>query len=92
MKKPLIIVGSIAAILLPAIFLTLKVMNTATIDCEVCMEFHGKAKCRSASGPDQKSCQTTATDNACAFLASGMTDSIACSQTTPTKVSFGGGT
>ena len=54
--------------------------------CEVCMEFNGRSKCRSAAGPTREEAQRTATDNACSFLASGMTESIRCSSTPPASV------
>ena len=54
--------------------------------CEVCIEFDGQTKCRSAAGATREEAQRTATDNACAFLASGMTESIRCSRTPPTSV------
>jgi hypothetical protein len=76
----------VLALLLPAGFMTYKIMSSENVLCEVCMEFRGRSKCRSASGPTKKECLRTAVDNACAFLASGMTDSIACSQTTPVSV------
>ena len=51
--------------------------------CEVCMEFAGANKCRTATGSSEKEAFETARDNACAFLASGVTDSIACTNTAP---------
>ncbi len=54
--------------------------------CEVCIEFNGRSKCRSAAGSSREEAQRTATDNACSFLASGMTDSMACSHATPSSV------
>ncbi len=54
--------------------------------CQVCVEFNGRQKCRSAAGPTREEAQRTATDNACSFLASGMTESIRCTQTLPVSV------
>lgn len=53
---------------------------------EVCMEFQGRTNCRTASGPTQEQALRTATDNACALISSGMTDSIACGNTPPKSV------
>jgi hypothetical protein len=75
-------------ILVPAAALTWKILASSDIRCEVCMNFNGQSKCREAQGPDQAACQQTATDNACAFLASGMTQSIQCTSTQPTSVKF----
>jgi len=51
--------------------------------CEACMEFAGQSKCRSATGATEEQARRAAIDNACAFLASGVTDSIACTNTPP---------
>jgi hypothetical protein len=56
--------------------------QTAT-SCEVCIEFNGQTKCRTAKGPNKLEAIKTASDNACAYIASGMTDSIACSHRDP---------
>jgi hypothetical protein len=53
---------------------------------EVCMEFKGRQSCRVASGATRESALRTATDNACALIASGVTDSIACGNTPPASV------
>ncbi len=55
----------------------------STHSCEVCMEFNGQTKCRSAKGPTKEEAMKTATDNACAYLAEGMTNSINCARTPP---------
>ena len=55
--------------------------------CEVCVEFDGKTKCRTAKGPTQQEAVKTATDNACAYVAQGMTESMRCTRTPPKSVS-----
>lgn len=87
-KKIFKLIGIFILIFLPAGLMTWKIMSTETLECEVCMEFRGKSKCRKAQGPSREECQQTATDNACAFLASGMTDSIQCTQRQPLSVKF----
>jgi hypothetical protein len=65
--------------------------STATLAkrrVEVCMEFKGMTSCRTASGSTEEFALRTATNNACATIASGVTDSIACDQSTPTKVTW----
>lgn len=54
--------------------------------CEVCIEFNGHTQCRSAKGPTTKEATQTASDNACALLASGMNESMACGRTEPKSV------
>lgn len=57
--------------------------------CEVCMEFRGRARCRTARGSTEEQARRAAIDNACAFLAGGVTDSIACTNTPPQSVRCG---
>ncbi len=60
--------------------------NLSAHRVEVCMEFRGRQACRSASAATPEMARRTAGDNACAFLASGMSDSIACTNTPPVSV------
>jgi hypothetical protein len=55
---------------------------------EVCMEYQGRNACRVAAASTAEQAQRTATENACALIASGMTDSMACSSTPPVKVTW----
>ena len=53
---------------------------------EVCIEYQGREACRTAAGETRQNAIRTASSNACAQIASGMTDSMACEQTRPTKL------
>ena len=55
---------------------------------EVCMEFQGKQNCRIASGPTREQALRTATENACATISSGMTESMSCGKTPPARVNW----
>ena len=69
-----------------ALLLALVVYSTLGLggySCEVCMEFGGRTQCRKAIGSTQQESLRTAIDNACALLASGVTDSIRCTNTPP---------
>ena len=90
--KQRILYGILVALvlLLPAAFMTWSVLSQTTVSCEVCIEFHGRVQCRSASGLTREEAVRTATDNACAFLASGMTQVISCARTPPRSVSCSG--
>jgi hypothetical protein len=55
---------------------------------EVCVDFHGAKSCRTASGTTEEFALRTATSNACALIASGVTDSIACEHAEPAKVTW----
>jgi hypothetical protein len=62
--------------------------NLAAHRVEVCMEFKGLTSCRTASGSTEQFALRTAITNACATISSGVTDSIACDQSTPKKVTW----
>ena len=75
-----------AFVIFGALVLALILFSTLSLggySCEVCMEFQGRSKCRSAKGSTREEARKTAVDNACAFLASGVTDGIACTNTPP---------
>jgi hypothetical protein len=55
--------------------------------CEVCITFHGRSECRGASGTTREEALRTAINNTCAFLASGMTEVVSCTNTPPTRSS-----
>lgn len=55
---------------------------------EICMEFKGQSACRTASGASRDEARRTAIDNACALIAGGMSDSIACANTPPSKITW----
>lgn len=88
LNKFLRVLVMLIVIAIPTVWLTWNIVQTETLHCTVCMEYDGQKKCRSATGPDQEQCQRTASDNACAFLASGMTNSMACGRTKPVSVEF----
>jgi len=58
--------------------------------CEVCITYRGESACRKADGSTLEEARTTATDMACAVLASGMTDSLQCQRTEPRSVACDG--
>jgi hypothetical protein len=53
---------------------------------EVCMEFMGRKNCRIASGPTREQALRTASENACATISSGMTESTTCGRMPPVSV------
>jgi hypothetical protein len=72
-----------AAILLLVLYST---MGNAKYRCEVCVAYQGRNACRTASAATKEQAERTAKENACAQIASGVTDSIACDNTTPVSV------
>jgi hypothetical protein len=51
--------------------------------CQVCMSYNGREMCREVGGSNEKEAREAAITNACAFLSSGVTDSMACQRTKP---------
>ncbi len=62
------------------------VRQSMSTTCEVCITFEGGSACRTAAGATEREATTTATSNACAFLASGMTRSVQCQNRLPDSV------
>jgi hypothetical protein len=84
MKKP-VLVGIIFALIVLG-YIVYSSMNLAGHRVEVCITFNGRTNCRTASGASEEFARRTATTNACADIASGVTDSIACENTPPNSV------
>jgi hypothetical protein len=86
MKKPVLVGILIVAVILGIIVYSS--MNLAAYRVEVCMAFNGKTNCRTASGSSEEFALRSATTNACAEIASGVTETIGCEQTKPEKVTW----
>jgi len=84
MKKP-VLVGVIFVIVVLTV-LIYSSLNLAKHRVEVCITFQGNPACRTASGTTEEFARRTATTNACSQISSGVTDSIACENTPPDKV------
>jgi hypothetical protein len=59
--------------------------QVSEFECEVCIAFEGRSSCRTVTGQTEQEGLRTGVDNACALLASGVTDSLRCQRTMPTK-------
>lgn len=75
-----------AAFLLLAGWMTWTMLEGRRWRVEVCMEYRGRSACRTAAGATREEALRTAVDNACALLASGMTESIQCGRSEPRSV------
>jgi hypothetical protein len=84
LKKPVLVGILIVAVILGVIIYSS--FNLAKFRVEVCMSFHGATNCRTAAGSTEEFARRTAITNACAAIASGVTDSIACENTPPISV------
>lgn len=59
------------------------IRSATRVTCTACVTYMGRTECREAAGRDESEAVRTAVENACAFLASGMTDSVACTTRSP---------
>jgi hypothetical protein len=68
-------------------FIVWSSLSVGSIRCEMCLEFRGRQACRSVDAATEDEALAGARTNACAQLASGVTDSMACERTTPLSTS-----
>jgi hypothetical protein len=59
--------------------------HVSTYECEVCLSFDGRHVCRKVTGETKEEGLRSGMTNACGILAAGVTDTIACERTIPTK-------
>jgi hypothetical protein len=83
-KKP-VLVGIVFVLVILGV-IVYSSFNLARHRFEACMTFNGQTNCRTASGSTEEFATRTAISNACAAIASGVTDSIACEQSRPTRL------
>jgi hypothetical protein len=63
-------------------------MHIATSRVEVCVEFGGHSSCRISSADTKEHALRTAQSNACALIASGVTDTMQCEHSNPVSVKW----
>jgi hypothetical protein len=86
MRKPVL-----AGILVVAAILALIIYSSLNLTqhrVEVCIDFKGQSRCKIASGSTKEGALRTASDNACGEMAGGVTDTLACGRTEPSKVTW----
>jgi hypothetical protein len=69
-------------------FLTYLTIGAKQHRVEVCVEFQERKNCRIASAQTKDGALRTATDNACATITNGMTESMACGHKPPVSVKW----
>ena len=84
MSKTIVI--GIVFVALALAFIVYSSMNVAQFRVEVCMSYQNQTSCRTASADTQEHALRSATSNACALIASGVTDTMACERANPTSV------
>lgn len=68
-------------------FLTFQMLSLAQTECRLCIEFKGRKECPQAFGPTREQALEEAHRNACAVLASGVTEVLACNRAERTEIS-----
>jgi len=76
---------ALAALLLFMAFVVYRSFRIGGVRCEVCITYGDRAQCRTVDAERREDALTAATQNACAYLASGVTDGMACARTPPTR-------
>jgi hypothetical protein len=66
-------------------FVVYTTLGIGGVRCEVCVDFKGRQACRTVDGADEHETRSAAQTNACALLAAGVTETMACERTTPSR-------
>ena len=69
-------------------FVILTTFKQERVRCEVCVTFNGQRDCRVASATTQDLAVRAAVTNACAQLASGVSETTQCENTKPDSVNW----
>lgn len=86
MRKEVILgIAIVAAILAALTYSTLQLGNHSV---RVCMTYDGQTNCATASGSSREEAVNTATNTACGPISGGVTGSIQCGNTPPTRVEW----
>jgi hypothetical protein len=64
-------------------FLAWSTFRSQGLECQVCVQFRGRANCAVASGPTDVEASRTAHNTACGPVTNGMDDAIACNNEPP---------
>jgi hypothetical protein len=62
--------------------------QSVTSRVEVCVEFSGRTSCRIVSADTKEHALRNAQSNACALIASGVTDTMQCEHSNPVSVKW----
>lgn len=87
MNKNVIVAVVVAVVVLFGV-LVYSSMHIAKYRVEVCVAYAGRSECRTASADSQDHALRSAQSNACALIASGVTDTMQCEHSNPTSVKW----
>lgn len=60
-------------------------LSGARTSCEVCITYNGRTRCGTAEAPSEREAMVSATQVACATLASGRAESMECERLPPAR-------
>lgn len=86
MKKGIGLWVVVAFVVVFAAVMIVSTTGLASHRVEVCMEFEGRSACRTAAGATEEEARSTALQNACALISSGVSGTVRCQNTAPVKV------
>ncbi len=72
---------TLAALVVIVALVVVSSLRTGGVRCEACVEFGGRSACREVDAEAEAEARSGAVTNACALVASGVTDTIACQRT-----------
>ncbi len=87
-KNAVIGLVSALAVLAFVIILTYSSMHGVKYRVNICVTFQGRAECRTASADSREHAQRAAQSNACALIASGVTETMQCEHLDPTSIKW----
>ncbi|MDZ4675598.1 MAG: hypothetical protein SGI84_14180 [Gemmatimonadota bacterium] len=64
-------------------FLAWTTLSAQKVTCEICVDYHGRSNCATASAASEEEAVTSAQNTACGPVASGMNESIECGRIPP---------
>jgi len=82
-KSTWIVMAGLGLFMAVVVYRSFQISN---YQCEVCITFRGNSVCRTVEGAGESDARMAAVNNACALLASGVTDTMACERTEPSRV------
>lgn len=69
-----------------AYFSITSIWTGSEYECEICIRYNNTDVCQKVEGMDKENTIMTGISTACGAVANGMTESIDCQQTPPTKI------
>jgi len=84
--NPRVVLAVILLVIAAVAAIVWSTLGLAAYTAEVCVTFNGRTRCSTASGSTREEAIDTGVRTACATLAGGVGDTIACNNTEPDSV------